>query len=151
MGVGNTLRHDDGIGPAIIRYLRDCDIANKICFLDGGTDSMALIDYIKEYKNVIIVDAVNMGLVPGEIRVFSPDEALVNANSDSLSTHGFGLAEVLGLIKRLELRNNLKIVGIQPKEVSIGDGLSKEVTEKMEEIILTIRNIIDEKDILLGF
>lgn len=134
VGFGNTLRRDDGIGPAVIAHLRNIETNSNITMLDGGTDGFALIDYAKEYEKVIIIDAVNMDLPPGEIRVFTPEEAIINIKTDSLSTHGFGLAEVLKLLDGLELKHDLKIIGIQPEDISFGEGLSLEVMDKVSEI-----------------
>lgn len=142
IGVGNTLRHDDGIGPAVVQSLKNSDIGNKASILDAGTDGLALIDYIKRYEKIIIVDAVNMGLCPGEIKIFSPDEAIVNVSSDSLSTHGFGLADLLNLLKALKITRDIKIAGVQPEDVSIGEGLSKIVMEKIDSIRKIIEDIV---------
>ena len=142
IGVGNTLCHDDGIGQIVVQSLINSDIRNKAFILDGGTDGLALIDYIKDHEKIIIVDAVNMDLDPGEIKVFTPNDVILNVRSDSLSTHGLGLAELLCLIKELDINRDIKIVGIQPNDVSVGEGLSHEVQSKTDEIIRIILDII---------
>jgi len=143
IGVGNILRQDDGIGPRIVEHLDSIDLNGKATLVDGGVDALALIDYIKDYRNAIIIDAVNMGLDPGEIRVFTPDEAVLNTRWDSLSTHGFGLAEVLNLVRELGVETNLKIVGVQPKETAFGEYLSKEVSKQIDGIIRVVMEIIN--------
>ncbi len=143
-GAGNTLRHDDGIGPAIIQLLKTGDAAKKADLVDAGTDALALIDSIKQYKKVLIIDAVNMGLPPGTVKTFSPDEAIINAKSDSLSTHGFGLPDLLSLLKQLDINPEIKIIGIQPKDISFGEGLSDEVSAKMDEIVKAVIEYVEQ-------
>jgi hydrogenase maturation protease len=83
LGVGNPLRRDDGIGPEVIRLLteektkknRMYELPYDVDLLDGGTDGLGLIEYLKEYKKVIIIDAVEMKLAPGTVKVFTPEEA----------------------------------------------------------------------------
>lgn len=146
LGVGNPLRRDDGIGPKIIHLMEENKITYNLppCtdFLDGGTDGLGLIEYLKEYKKVIIIDAVEMKLEPGEIRVFTPEEAVININSDSLSTHGFGIAELIKLAKELDINPELIIVGVQPGDVGYGEELSKIVNHKINNIIKTIFRLI---------
>ncbi|MCK4796475.1 MAG: hydrogenase maturation protease [Spirochaetes bacterium] len=143
LGIGNPIRKDDGIGPAIITHLQNSREYNHVDFLDGGTDGLSLIEYIKDYKKVIIIDAVDMGASPGDIRLFSPDEVKLNIITESLSTHGFGLAEVIDLIKKLGIKVDLKIIGIQPKDISLGQGLNKEISAKIGEIIDIVRHSIN--------
>lgn len=134
LGVGNPFRRDDGIGPAVIRCLQSETDLEGIELLDGGTDGLSLLEYIKGYKNVLIVDAVDMGMIPGEVRTFSPEEAKLTIQADTLSTHGFGLAEVIGLMETLQIQSKLSIIGIQVKDITFGEGMSPEVSSKIEEI-----------------
>jgi hydrogenase maturation protease len=134
IGVGNPMRSDDGIGPKIIELLRqhknlNCDL------LDAGTDGLALLDVLQNYQRAIIIDAVNMGAAVGTLRMFSPCEAIIEIRSDTLSTHGFGLAEVIKLMEQLGIKTELTIVGIQPGNIDYGDKLSNEVAAKISDIL----------------
>ena len=134
-GAGNPLRHDDGFGPEIIKILRERSGNFAGDLLDIGTDGLALLDEMQKYKRVILIDAVNMGAKPGAVRVFTPDEAKIKINSDTMSTHGFGLAEVIKLMEQLDIKVDFKIIGIQPENISFGEGLSEAVAKKIPEII----------------
>jgi len=133
-GAGNPLRHDDGIGPEIIRRLREHNDFN--CnLLDIGTDGLALLDEMQKYTHVILIDAVNMSNAPGTVKVFTPEEAKIHISSDTMSTHGFGLAEVIKLMTELNIQVKLTIIGIQPENIAFGDGLSFKITAKIPELI----------------
>jgi len=142
LGIGNPFRRDDGIGPAVISCLKSENSLEGIDLLDGGTDGLALIDYIQGYKKVLVVDAVDMGMAPGEVRTFSPEEAKLTIKTDALSTHGFGLAEVIALMEKLEKKIDMRIIGIQAKDVSFGEGMSPEVSSKIEEILELVKENI---------
>lgn len=133
IGVGNPFRHDDGIGPFIIELLRAQKVACDL--LDAGTDALSLIETIKEYSRVIIIDAVNMNAAPGALKIFSPNEAKIQIRSDALTTHGFGLAQMLKLVDELKISVNITIVGIQPADISFGEGLTELVACKTDEIL----------------
>jgi hydrogenase maturation protease len=142
VGVGNTYRKDDGFGPAIIKKLHQEDLPKKINLLDLGTNGFALVDLAQQYSKIIIIDAVNMQSQPGDFRIFSLAEAKIKIKSDALSTHGFGLSEVLKLLETLAIKPDLKIVGIQPQDISFGQGLSNEVNHKIPLVLKEIKILI---------
>jgi hydrogenase maturation protease len=134
IGVGNVLRRDDGIGPTIIKELAKLNLTN-VDLQDGGTDGLALLDYLPNYSQAIIIDAVNMGMLPTTVKIFTPEKVRINIKSDALSTHGFGLAEVIKLMEQLDIKIKLIIIGIEPKDISFGENLSAEIQEKIPEIL----------------
>ena len=146
LGAGNPLRRDDGIGVEIIKLLsidqNRYRLPPEVDFVDGGTDGPGLIEYLKEYKKVILIDAVEMGLPAGTVKTFSPDEALIRIQKDSLSTHGFGIAELLKLAKELNITPELTIIGIQPENIGMGMGLSNTVRSRIDEIIAKVSGLI---------
>ncbi len=142
LGVGNPFRRDDGIGPAVIQRLQIEKGLDGIDLLDGGIDGFSLLEYLHGYDTAFIIDAVEMGLSPGEIRMFTPEEAKLTIQTDALSTHGFGLAEVIGLMHTLDIQTNLHIIGVQAKDISFGEEMSPEVASKIEDIIELVKNEI---------
>lgn len=153
LGVGNPLRRDDGIGPMIIDMLsNNTDLSDqKVDLLDGGTDGLALMDYMQNYKHVIIIDAVEMKTPPGEIKVFSPAEAKMSINLDALSTHGFGLAEVIKMMEALDQMVPMTIIGIQPESIEFFEGLSSKVAAKIPTIIeLVNKTVIQHSNKIIG-
>ncbi len=143
LGVGNPLREDDGIGPAVIRRLfeikRKKDIFLSTDLVDGGTDGLGLIEYLRNYKKVILIDAVEMGISPGSIKVFTPDEAILTINTDSLSTHGFGIAELITLARELDILPDMTIIGVQPETTGYGQILSSAVHTSIDKIYRIIQ------------
>lgn len=149
LGVGNPLRRDDGIGPEVIRLLIEKKDSYKlntdIDLVDGGTDGLGLIEYLKDYEKVIIIDAVEMQLLPGTVKIFTPKEAVISINKDSLSTHGFGIAELIKLAEELDINPELIIVGVQPGDISFGENLSKVVESEVKGLIEIISKLARSK------
>jgi hydrogenase maturation protease len=141
LGFGNILRKDDGIGPKVIQILQQKNLPN-IDLIDGGLDSLALLDKIAEYKKAIIIDAVNMNEKPCTIKSFAPEDALIKIKSDALSTHGFGLAELIKLMQQLQMETQFHIIGIEPKDITFGENLTPEIENKIPDIIEEISCLI---------
>lgn len=139
IGVGNPFRRDDGIGIAVIEQLR-LQKSTAFDIYDGGTDGLALLDVVGQYSEAIIIDAVNMGADPGCVKVFVPAEALIQIKNEALSTHGFGLAEMLKFCELLNIHTNIRIIGIQPKDIDFGEGLSDEVRAAIPTILSLINS-----------
>jgi len=146
LGVGNPLRRDDGVGPEIIDLLfkgvNTPYLPPSVTIMDGGTDGLGLIEYFKEYKKVILIDAILMGMPPGTVKVFKPDDALFHICGDSLSTHGFGIPELIKFAKELNVLPNLTIIGIQAENIEYGKGLSEPVKDNIDDIINIITKLI---------
>lgn len=138
LGVGNTFRRDDGVGIKAIELLWQENLPN-VDLIDGGIDGLGLIDTIKQYQRAIIIDAVDMQLMPGAVKSFDAAEAKIKIKNDALSTHGFGLAEVIGLLEKLGCKTVIKIVGIQPQDISFGEGLTEQVKASLSEIVELVR------------
>lgn len=136
LGVGNIFRGDDGVGPNVIKLLKDKYLTSlkNSDLLDGGIDGLALLDVIPEYSDVIIIDAVRMDMSPGTVKVFTPSEAEILIHSDSLSTHGFGLAEIIALMRTLKIETRVQIIGVQPQDIEFGENLSSVVYSKLESL-----------------
>ncbi len=146
LGVGNPLRRDDGAGPETVRVLtqekKHAGLYEKADIIDGGTDGLGLVEYFRDYKKIILIDAVQMDLPPGSVKTFSPDKAVITIRTDSLSTHGFGIAELLKLAEALELQPDVTIIGIQPEDTGYGENLSGTVLSSIDTVIKTIYTIL---------
>lgn len=66
--IGNTMRGDDGAGPLVCQKLRRAKISAEL--IDAATVPENYIQPIiqKDPQNLLIVDAVNFGASPGQIK-----------------------------------------------------------------------------------
>ena len=57
----------------------------------------------------------------------------------SFSLHDINLKEVFELIRALKIEKDLKIIGINPKEIDYGEKLSPQIENKIPQIISMIK------------
>ena len=99
IGVGNTLRTDDGIGPAAIQCLRST-LPQGVVALACRCEPAALIEAWRDASAAILVDAAAPAGRPGHITRVDDRRAFATMRP-AASTHGFGLVEVLALARTL--------------------------------------------------
>ena len=143
LGIGNILLHDEGVGVYVIERMQKGGVPDYVELLDGGTAGADLLDHICDRQKVIVVDAVDVDSInspradiePGTILRFTPDDLASNAGQ-SISLHEFGIADTLAMARRLNCApQEVIIIGIKPKDVTPGLGLSDEIAGIMPRII----------------
>lgn len=134
IGVGNPLRGDDGISIAVIEKLKEKKLPSNVEIFDAGSNEMNILHILKNLEKAIIVDAVRLNKKPGSYVFFEPEE--VNSIEISRNPHSYNLFEILQISSKLEeTPKRIVIMGIQPKKTSMEMGLSKELKEKIPEIV----------------
>jgi len=113
MCIGNRNGGDDAIGPYIADKLKKEEIKNFFV-LDCGTVPENYTSIVKQYnpKNLIIIDAVEMGLSPGEIQIV-PKEKIGKMH---ISTHGMPISVLIEYLE--QYIEKILFIGIQPKIMS---------------------------------
>jgi len=131
--VGNSFRRDDGVGPYLSGKLRDFE---KIKVLNAGDTPENIVDEAIASKpvRILIFDAADFGGRAGEVRTIP--EGLIPQTA--LSTHSIPLNVITGIIAG-ETNAEIVFIGIQPKTVEFGEGLSEEVKKAADAIAETIR------------
>ena len=141
LALGNPLRGDDGVGAAVLNALPD--LPPGVTGLDGGTPGLGLVLSLRGYDRAIIVDAAEMGEMPGTWRRFSPD-CLRAQDPDLRGTlHDAGLAEALLLGEALRvLPSEIIIFGIQPGEIGWSPGLTPAVAAAIPGLCEAIMSLL---------
>ncbi len=132
MCIGNRDSGDDSVGPYIADRLKK--MHNKDLFvIDCGTVPENYTSVVKSKKpdNLIIIDAVEMGLKPGEIRIVPKGKIGVM----HISTHGIPISILIKYIENYV--KNLKLIGIQPKTIS--GKIAKNVKLSADKLIELIK------------
>jgi len=144
LGVGNTLLGDEGFGVCVARELERRDVPCGVSVVEGGVGGFTLLDVIQEASKAIIVDAADMGMEPGSLRRFVPDEVVSVRDEGGFSLHQIGLLEVLELARALGRDLEVVIIGVQPETLEPMDGLSPTVQSKVSEAVKLVRMEIDD-------
>jgi coenzyme F420 hydrogenase subunit delta len=140
LGCGNVLIGDDGFGPAVAQQLRrDFTIPSDVCVLDTGTSVREILfDTIladKKPSKIVIIDAMDCGLEPGEL--FNMDiDSYPKVKLDDFSLHQVPTSNLLR-----ELRDlcGIEIVVVACQVAGACDvvnpGLSEPVSKAVEQAV----------------
>jgi len=145
--VGNSFYGDDGVGVAVLDRIREDNTFPGTELIDVQTDALALLDHLAPGELNVVVDAAKMGLEPGAVAGFRPDEVKLKIQSDHLSMHGFGLAETFAMAQQLDrMPERMLIVGIEPERIEINQGLSDVVAAAVPRVISIIKAEVQPDD-----
>ncbi|MBQ7928360.1 MAG: hydrogenase maturation peptidase HycI [Methanobrevibacter sp.] len=141
LGVGNELKCDDGIGPYIIKKLKEENIENKkkLLFIDAKTVPENFTGKIRKEKptHLIIVDACLMDEEPGAMKIVNKyDFANIGISTHSMSLSFF----VRYLEKDTEFR--IIFVGIEPESMDYADKPTPKVEDAANEFVTILKEII---------
>lgn len=129
LGIGNTLRSDDGIGSILASRLKD-----KLPYTvyDAGESPENYLDKIikDSPETVVIIDAVDFGGKPGEFRILEAED-LKAANL--FFTHNASLSLSINYLQG-NLKVDIIILIIQPKSIALKDELSQEVAGTLSKL-----------------
>jgi hydrogenase 3 maturation protease len=130
--IGNRDGGDDTVGPYIADALQ-ISANDTFGVLDTGTVPENFTSVIKRYQpaHLILVDAVDMHLEPGEIRIV-PKEKIGQMH---ISTHGIPLSVIMKYLE--EFIDHVMLIGIQPHHLS--GAMSPKVKTSAELLITLLR------------
>ena len=136
IGIGNTLMTDDGVGVFTVQELaRRFEFPENVELIDGGTKGIELLPYLEGSSKLLFIDAVNFGEYPGYIGEIDKDR-VAEYFQTKLSVHQIALPDMLGAGMFLgSLPEDIYLIGIQPKSIELGYGLSPVISEKLDSFI----------------
>lgn len=136
LGVGNTIRADEGVGVRVVEALeRDYALPEGVVAIDAGTSGMEMLEDMSNLDFLLVVDAVAAGKAPGELVQLRGDEVPVFFRRN-LSPHGIGLSDVLASLEFLgaEPRETV-ILGVQPVSLELSTELTPTVAARVPELL----------------
>ncbi|MEM2431189.1 MAG: hydrogenase maturation peptidase HycI [Candidatus Bathyarchaeia archaeon] len=138
LGIGNPLRGDDSVGLKIAWRLRG-KLPKNVKIIRGGVTPENFIGKIRYIKpsHVLLIDAAHFGGKPGEIKLIYPEEI----SGVAISTHVIPLYILADLIHE-EMGAKVILLGIEPKDLSLGAKISPEIREAIERSVELIIDVI---------
>ncbi|MDD3655632.1 MAG: hydrogenase maturation peptidase HycI [Atribacterota bacterium] len=135
LGIGNSLRSDDGAGSFIAQHFKH----HNWMVIDGKS---APENYTSVIKNIhpellVIIDAVEMNLIAGSIRVI-PVEKIVSLQ---LSTHYLSLSYLIEYLT--PDCHKIILIGIQPLSTEMSENLSKPVLKACYQL----KNLLEKNQL----
>jgi len=146
LGLGNLLLGDDGVGLRLLEDLRrEFGETGAIEFVDGGTQGLALLGYLADRPNVVILDAVGLGAPPGTVHVLGASDIEQLRARRAATAHEGNALEILAVAQLLgQAPGHVLIVGVEPAQVLTGVGLSPEVESVLPRALAEARRILAE-------
>ncbi|MDD5135816.1 MAG: hydrogenase maturation protease [Candidatus Omnitrophica bacterium] len=123
VGIGSIIRGDDGLGPKFIEIMRSKSSRAELFDCGTAPENYIIPILSTSCDTVALVDAADMGLEPGGIRIFDLDE-IANV---SFSTHNPSPRLFTDFLKTGKDDLNIFVASIQPKETTLGAPISEEV------------------------
>ena len=141
LGVGNELKCDDGVGPFIIKRLKEqgFEDKNRLLFINAETVPENFTGKIRKENptHLIIVDACLMGGRSGDMKIVDKyDFANIGISTHSMSLSFF--------VRYLEKDTDFKIIfiGIEPESMDYSEELTENVERTAYEFIDRLKGIV---------
>lgn len=146
LGIGNILWADEGFGVRCVEAMNTrLDFDDDVRLMDGGTQGLFLLPWVCSVSRLLIFDAIDFGLTPGELRVIENDDVPQYMGAKKVSMHQTGFQEVLMSAKLLrDSPQQLALIGVQPEELddyggSLRDGTRQRIPEAVEQACTLLR------------
>ena len=135
IGVGNSFRRDDGLGPAVSQAIRSLSWPG-VTAVEASGEGAELINLWQKAQAVFIVDAVATDDSPGTIYRFDALNQPIPSQFFNYSTHAFSVAEAIELARVLDqLPPYLVVYGVVGYDFTAGLGLTTAVSARVDEIV----------------
>jgi len=147
LGIGNILWADEGFGVrAVEEFHRRYATPDDVVIMDGGTQGLYLVQYVQEADKLLVFDAVDYGLEPGEMIVVTGDEVPKFTGAKKMSLHQTGFQEVLSAADFTgHYPKELALIGVQALDLeNWGGSLTGLVKSKVDETLgLAVQQLRD--------
>ncbi len=138
LGIGNLLWADEGFGVRAVEFLRDnYALDDNVTLMDGGTQGIYLVQYIRDADILIVFDAVDYGLPGGTLKRVEGAEVPRFLGCRKVSLHQTGFQEVLAMAEMLgDYPSHLLLIGVQPVELDdYGGSLRPQVKAQIQPAV----------------
>lgn len=147
IGCGNPDAGDDAAGLLAVRQARRAlEALRGVDVIEAGP-GLRILDLLDDVDAVIVVDAVrssDRSRPPGEIvRVEAGPDGLPADIGSSLSSHGFGLGEAIGLATAIGRAPRIVFFGVEVAEIEAGQPLSAAVAGALPNLVRSIVTVAE--------
>jgi formate dehydrogenase subunit gamma len=140
VGIGNRYLRDDGIGVQVADELVG-SLGEKVLVRSCRSADISLLAQFAGASKVVLVDALKSGAHPGTVSRYT-----ILPNKNPLTSvpglHSLDLRDVFDIATQTGLLTcPVTIVGVEPKDISVGEGMSDELIQAIPRVLSAV---IDE-------
>lgn len=147
LGIGNILWADEGFGIRAVEALNEqYTFPPEVRVMDGGTQGIFLLPWVRGASRLLIFDAVDFGLPPATLKLVRGDDVPRYMGAKKVSMHQAGFQEVLSTADLSgELPGEIALVGMQPEILDdYGGSLRSSVRAGVGEAVAMARTVLEE-------
>jgi hydrogenase 3 maturation protease len=141
-GIGNILRADDGVGPAVIEKLKPQLQGGDVLLLDCGSTPENYLKTIEKFKPdlLVIIDTVELKKPPGTVETIETEKIV----GEMMSTHKLPVSLFIKYLQK-SLDSEIIFIGVQPKTTLFVDKMSSECVAAVEKVAERVVEIVGGK------
>jgi hydrogenase maturation protease len=146
LGVGNDILTDDGIGSRLVTDLIKLINRPDILFNTACCGGLEIVEYIKDFKRVILVDAIRtQGGRPGDVYYFIPSDFRETSHLSNMHDVSFLTALELYDTLNLSLPDEIHIIAVEIAEDMIfSEEFTLQLKERYPGVLEKVLDIIKE-------
>jgi hydrogenase maturation protease len=145
LGIGNVLYADEGFGVRCVENFNARFVfPNSIRVMDGGTQGIFLLPWVRSASRLLIFDAIDFGLEPATLKLIVGDDVPRYMGAKKVSMHQAGFQEVLSAAALSgDFPAELALVGVQPEVLNdYGGSLTAGVKTQIDPAIDMACNVV---------
>lgn len=150
LGIGNLLWADEGFGVRAVEHLNTRYLfPDDTRLMDGGTQGIFLLPWVRSANRLLIFDAIDFGLVPSTLKVIRGDDVPRYMGAKKVSMHQAGFQEVLSSAQLAgEFPAEIVLIGVQPELLDdYGGSLTDSVRAQLDPAIEIACEILRDWDV----
>lgn len=150
LGIGNILWADEGFGiRAVENFNARYTLPDDARVMDGGTQGIFLLPWVRHARRLLIFDAVDFGLAPGTLKLVRGDDVPCFMGAKKVSMHQAGFQEVLMSAKLTgDFPDKIALVGVQPELLDdYGGSLTARVKARVPDAIDAALSVLADWDV----
>ncbi len=133
--LGNAYMKDDGLGLRVAELLKQRNLGTDVSIEEHAEMDFTILENVRGASKIVVVDALKSGKEPGTVSKFT-----VVPRKNELTTlpslHSLALTDVIDVASSSGMIDcPVVIVGVEPKDDSMGEGLSPEVQSSLPKAI----------------
>ena len=131
LGIGNILWADEGFGVRCVEALNaGYQFGDDVTLLDGGTQGLYLLPFLEEARRLIVFDAVDYGMQPGEMVIAKDDDVPRFMGVKKMSLHQTGFQEVIACASLAgRMPESMVLIGVQPEQLEDFGGSLRDIVK----------------------
>lgn len=138
LGIGNLLWADEGFGVRAVEHLHaGFAFPDNVRVMDGGTQGIFLLPWVRSASRLLIFDAIDFGLEPATLKLIRGEDVPRYMGAKKVSMHQAGFQEVLSSAQLSgDFPAELALIGVQPELLNdYGGSLTAAVRERVEPAV----------------